>query len=218
MARICQEYRKERKEEMQITKEQLLKIMPNAKYKVDVFLPLLNKYMEKFGINTKLRAAHFLAQIAHESNELRAYTENFNYSYEGLLRVFPKYFNATTAKAYARQPERIANKVYANRMGNGDEKSGDGFRYRGRGLIQLTGKSMYAKFNVDSPENVVEHPELMAQPDMGTYSACWFFSKVKNLNVLADKDDVLAITKAINGGTNGLAERKKYLARAKSAL
>ncbi|MFA6199158.1 MAG: glycoside hydrolase family 19 protein [Bacteroidales bacterium] len=169
----------------------------------------LDSVITKFSINTELRMAHFLSQCYHESGGFVFKTENLNYSEKGLLTVFGKYFNSTNAKLYARQPEKIGNLVYANRMGNGNVYTGDGYRYRGRGYIQLTGKDHYTKFNQFVKENVILNPDLVAT----TYpllSAAWFWNTNK-LNEIADwgsSDSVItSVTKKINGGTHGLANR-----------
>ena len=165
-----------------------------------------------------IRAAHFFAQTSHESGHFKAFSENLNYSADGLLRVFPKYFRTLTeAQQYERKPEKIANRVYASRMGNGDEASGDGFKFRGRGALQLTGKSNYENFSkfLNKPE-IMTNPDLVAT-DYSFESAIYFFDK-NGLWAICDKgiDDatITALTKKINGGTNGLAERialtKKY--------
>jgi putative chitinase len=168
---------------------------------------------EKYAINTPLRLAHFLAQAGHESGGFKAVKENLNYSAEGLNKIFPKYFpTVDAAKPYARNPEKIANKVYGNRMGNGDEASGDGFKFRGRGYIQLTGKVNYTAFDTAVPEDILKDPDLVATK-YPLLSAGWFWGK-NNLNALADKGalpgDVTAITKRVNGGTIGLADRQKH--------
>jgi putative chitinase len=167
--------------------------------------------MEKFGINTPLRLAHFLSQCAHESGNFRVTEENLNYSSTGLLGVFPKYFDATTAELYARKPEKIANIVYASRMGNGDKSTGDGWKFRGRGYIQLTGRSNYIEFSKAINEDMTMNPDTVAKK-YPMLSAAWFFSKNK-LNEIADKGDnidtVTMITKKINGGTIGIEDRIK---------
>jgi len=167
----------------------------------------------KFNITNPLRLAHFLAQIGHESGGFRATSENLNYSSKGLVSIFKKYFpTIQLAEAYARKPEKIANKVYANRMANGNEASGDGWKYRGRGYIQLTGKDNYNKFNSEVPENILTTPDLVSTkyPMM---SAAWFFNR-NNLWTICDRgaDDatVTAVTKRVNGGTIGLADRIKH--------
>jgi putative chitinase len=176
----------------------------------DEVLAQIPGVMEKFQINTPLRLCHFLAQCAHESGNFKAVSENLNYGAKGLLGTFKKYF-PTEAKAlqYERKPEKIANLVYASRMGNGDEASGDGFKYRGRGYIQLTGKVNYESFDKVVEENVTETPDLVATK-YPLLSAAWFWNS-RTLNTLSDKGatdaDVTAITKKVNGGTHGLEDR-----------
>jgi putative chitinase len=175
---------------------------------------ILPAVLEQYSINTPLRVVHFLAQTAHESAGFTRFEENLNYSGEGLMATFPKYFRTIGTDYHKRNPEKIANRVYANRMGNGAEASGDGWKYRGRGLIQLTGKANYAAFSKDTGLDAIEHPELLATVEGAVKSAAWFWYK-HQLNLLADADSCLGITKAINGGINGLDERKRLLARAK---
>ena len=181
------------------------------------FVTPLTEACAEWGIDTPLRLAAFLAQIAHESGQLRALTENLNYSAEALLRVFPRHFDAGRATAYARQPERIGSKVYANRMGNGDEASGDGWRYRGRGLIQVTGKTNYAACGTALDLDLIAQPELLEQPGPAARSAAWFWHR-HDLNGLADARDIETITRRINGGLTGLQDRKAHYARACAAL
>jgi putative chitinase len=166
---------------------------------------------EKFGITNPLRMAHFLAQCSHESINFTAVRENLNYSAKALMGTFKKYFpTLELALQYERKPEKIGNKVYASRMGNGDEASGDGFNYRGRGYIQLTGKSNYKAFSDFIGEDCVANPDLIATK-YPLASAAFFFNN-NNLWSICDKGDtsdvVLAVTKRVNGGTNGLAERQ----------
>ena len=166
-----------------------------------------------YKVNTLLRLSHFLAQCGHESANFRAVKENLNYSAEGLNKTFKKYFpTLESAKDYARQPERIASKVYANRMGNGNEASKDGFKYLGRGFIQLTGKGNYLEFDKSVPEDIMANPELVATK-YPLASAAWFWNK-NGLNEIADKGAtdavVKSITKRVNGGTIGLADRIQH--------
>lgn len=167
--------------------------------------------ISKFEINTPLRLAHFLAQCAHESSGFKVTTENLNYSAEGLKKVFPKYFPQTLSESYARQPEKIASRVYGGRMGNGDESTKEGYKFRGRGYIQLTGKDNYIAFGKIIKEDLTLKPDLVAT----TYpllSAAWFFSKncLKKCDA-GDTDAVVtSVTKCVNGGTLGLDERIKY--------
>lgn len=178
----------------------------------DAVIAQIPTIMEKFAINTPLRLAHFLAQCGHESGGFKAVQENLNYSAKGLLDIFSKYFNATTAAQYARKPEMIAAKVYGSRMGNGDENSKEGYKFRGRGYIQLTGKDNYSSFAKSIGEDTVANPDLVSSK-YPLASAAWFFSKNK-LNALADKgaDDatVTLVTKRVNGGTIGLPDRIKH--------
>lgn len=198
--------------------EKNIKANPNFKgYSLDKIVEYLNRYSEEFGITTPARWAQYLAQIAHESGELRYTEENLNYSTEGLLRVFPKYFNKTNAASYARTPQKIASRVYANRMGNGSEATGDGWKYRGRGLLQITGEFNYAEYTEYCGFDVVKDPDLLAKPVGATRSSMWCW-RLKGLNLLADKGDFTLITKRINGGYNGIDERRKYLLRAKRAF
>lgn len=160
---------------------------------------------------TPVQAAHFFAQTAHESGNFKAFSENLNYSAEGLLKIFPRYFDEIKARQYARQPERIANRVYANRMGNGDEASGEGHKYRGRGALQLTGKSNYKDFSeyLKKPE-ILDNPDLVAT-EYAFESAKYFFDKNKLWDICNEGINDSAIgklTKRINGGTHGLADRK----------
>ena len=160
----------------------------------------------------KNRAAHFFAQTAHESGNFKAFSENLNYGAKGLRGIFGKYFPTDAlAAAYERKPEKIANRVYANRMGNGDEASGDGWKYRGRGALQLTGKSNYQAF-----ANYVNRPDVMTNPDLVSGDLCfesalWFFDKNKLWSICdqgINDAAILALTKRINGGTHGLDDRK----------
>jgi len=172
-------------------------------------IPLI---IEKFGIDGPLRLSHFLSQCAHESGNFKFVKENLNYSADGLRKIFPKYFpTQEIAEKYARQPEKIANKVYGGRMGNGDEASGDGFKFRGRGYIQLTGKDNYAAFDKFVDDDIMADPDLVATKYPLT-SAAFFFHKNKLWDV-CDKghshDVVLAVTKRVNGGTHGLDDRQK---------
>ena len=167
--------------------------------------------MQKFGIDTPVELSHFLAQCGHESGGFRVVNENLNYSAKGLLGIFKKYFpNQSLAESYQRKPEKIANRVYASRMGNGDEKSGEGFKYRGRGFIQLTGKSNYTAFGKAIGVDIVVNPDLVATK-YPLLSAAWFFSK-NCLGKCKDASDasVLAVTKCVNGGTIGLPDRQKH--------
>ena len=167
----------------------------------------------RFGITTPLRLSHFLAQCGHESGEFKAVRENLNYSAKGLMGIFKKYFpNAKLALQYERKPEKIASLVYANRMGNGPESSGDGYNYRGRGYIQLTGKDNYKKFDATVPEDITANPDLVATK-YPLASAAFFFNSNKLWAICdkgADVATVTAVTKRVNGGTIGLPDRIKH--------
>lgn len=177
--------------------------IPNSIY--EELLGILIEYR----IITKVRLAHFMAQCSHESGNFKNVEENLNYSESTLLRVFPKYFNPDTAKSCARNPKLIANKVYANRLGNGPEDSGDGWKYRGRGFIQLTGKNNYAYFDKVCEDDIINNPDLVATK-YALKSSAWFWHS-NGLNDLADRgmdvETIRLITRRINGGYNGLVER-----------
>lgn len=173
------------------------------------FVASFNQWNEVFKINTPLRIAAYLSQVLYESAFLSAKTENLNYSVDGLLKTFPKYFKTRAeAEAYARQPEKIANKVYANRYGNGNEASGDGWRYRGRGLIQLTFRSNYEEFSKYDlcTESVLKNPDKVATYPLDQVVAMWYWEK-KKINEPADRGNITEVTKRVNGGSNGLAQR-----------
>lgn len=201
---------------MRITKDVLTELGVSSA-NADKHLDDLNESMGAHGIDTRLRIAHFLAQVAHESMLFKAVSENLNYSAGGLLKVFPKYFKTPDmANGYARKPERIANRVYANRMGNGDESSGDGFRYRGRGLVQLTGKNNYRAFSRWIGKDCVAEPDLVA--DRFAAHSAVFYWESNGLNALADTDNLKTITMRVNGGLNGYDDRRNLLMKAKRAL
>lgn len=190
-------------------KEHLSEIIGKNPY-LDYWYDAICEILPVYEINTPERVAAWLAQCAHESGNFRFLKENLNYRAESLLKTFSKYFKTLEeAKQYERQPEKIANRVYANRMGNGDESTGDGFRYLGRGLIQLTGKNNYTFFaaSIDTPLEQI--PEYLQTFEGAVQSACWFWEQ-NNLNQWADKKDILTLTKRINGGTIGLEDRKKH--------
>jgi putative chitinase len=176
--------------------------------------------MSKFGINTPERLAHFLGQCHHESGGFKFTTENTNYSDVGLKKRFNKYFKDKDISKYARNPEKIANVVYANRMGNGNEASGDGFRFRGRGYIQLTGKNNYKAFDKFVDDDIVLNPDLVATK-YPLLTAAWFWD-VNDLNEICDKgvnkSTIFAVTKKVNGGIKGLEERSVLTTRYKIEL
>lgn len=188
-----------------ITLEQLQQILPNNPY-IEQWLEALTTVLPDYEINTTHRIAAFIAQCSHESGSFTALKENLNYRAETLRKVFPKYFTESSAQQFAGQQEAIANRVYANRMGNGSEESGDGFRYCGRGLIQLTGKDNYQNFADSLEMNVEEVPEYLGTFEGAVQSACWFWES-NNLNQFADSGDFVTMTKRINGGTIGLEDR-----------
>ena len=202
---------------MELTKEQLKQLLPKNPY-IDQWHKALSQLLPDYEINTPQRIAAFIAQCAHEAGGFLFLTENLNYKAESLVKVFPKYFkDLATAKEYEKKPEKIANKIYADRMGNGNEASGDGFKYRGRGLIQLTGKTNYTWFAASlqiTPEEAAEYTQTF---EGAAQSACWFW-ETNNLNQLADKGDILGMTKKINGGTIGLEDRKKHYEHALHVL
>jgi putative chitinase len=192
-----------------LTRDQLTQLLPGNPH-LDYWYSALERALPDYDINTPERVAAFMAQCAHESGNFRALKENLNYKAASLRRTFSKYFpNDEIAAAYANKPEKIANRVYGGRMGNGPEESGDGYKYCGRGLIQLTGKQNYQNF-ADSIETPVEDiPEYLATFEGAVQSACWFWES-NNLNQWADKGDILTLTKRINGGTIGLEDRIKH--------
>jgi len=202
---------------MQITAAQIKAIFPQYKYPQDLAEALTEQF-EKYEVNTINRAAGFLAQCGHESNGFTVLKENLNYSAEGLTKTFKKYFpDLATATPYARNPEKIANRVYANRMNNGPESSGDGYKFRGRGAIQLTGRDNYTRFAADTGMTLDEAVADLETLDGAIESACWFWKK-NGLNAICDKDDIVTMTKRINGGTIGLEDRTKHYKHAKEVL
>ena len=169
----------------------------------------LDEVIKTYNINTPNRLAHFLAQCGHESNNFKAVIENLNYSEEGLLKIFPKYFDKNTAKSYARRPEMIANMVYGGRMGNGDKNSGDGYKFSGKGYIQLTGKTNYKSFGDYIGVDLITNPSLVATK-YALSSAAWYFEKRKLWQVCdegIELETIKKVTKLVNGGYNGLEDR-----------
>ena len=192
-----------------LTQAQLAKIIVDNPY-VDHWHHALEQALPDYDINTPKRVASFLAQCAHESGGFRALKENLNYKAESLMSVWPRYFpDLATAQRYAHNQEMIANRAYANRMGNGPEETGDGWRFCGRGLIQLTGRNNYQAFADSIETNINDIPAYLATFEGAVQSACWFW-EANNLNQYADAGDILTMTKKINGGTLGLDDRKKH--------
>lgn len=210
---------------MNLTLNQLRQLLPKNKY-VEHWYDALSVLLPDYDINTPRRMAAFIAQCAHESGGFSVLQENLNYKPQALRRLFPKYFpDDVIAGQYCAKPnkqEAIANRIYASRMGNGDESSGDGYRFRGRGLIQLTGRSNYQNFadsiEVDGrPLKIDEVPAYLETFEGAAQSACWFW-ETNNLNKWADEGDILTLTKRINGGTIGLEDRKKHYEHALHVL
>jgi len=205
---------------MELTKEQLKQLLPKNPY-IDHWFGALSKLLPDYEINTPKRIAAFIAQCSHESGGFTALKENLNYKPATLRKLFAKYFPTDAlAEEYCAKPnkqEAIANRVYASRMGNGDESSGDGYKYCGRGLIQLTGKSNYVSFSDSLEISPEEASEYLATFEGAAQSACWFWES-NNLNQWADKGDILTLTKRINGGTIGLEDRIKHYEHALHVL
>lgn len=197
-----------------VTSDQLTRFFNRTdKNLINSYVEPMNRTFNRYIIDTPRRISMFLAQVSHESGGLTATQENLNYSADRLLVVFPKYFKDVDANAYARNPEKIANKVYANRMGNGLESSGDGYRYRGRGLIQLTGKNNYERFAKGMIMPLDKAVQYLTTPEGACMSAGWFWD-VNNLNELADNGDLVGCTRKINGGTHGLEDRQNQYTKA----
>jgi putative chitinase len=205
---------------MELTKEQLKQLLPKNPY-IDYWHAALTKLLPDYDINTSQRIAAFIAQCSHESAGFTALKENLNYRWQTLRKLFPKYFpDDAIAQEYANKPnkqEAIANRIYASRMGNGDEASGDGYRFCGRGLIQLTGRNNYTFFAGSLDITVEEATEYLNTFEGAAQSACWFW-ETNNLNQWADKGDILTLTKRINGGTIGLDDRIKHYEHALHVL
>lgn len=203
-----------------ITQEQLKQLLPKNPY-VSHWHKALEQLFPDYEINTPQRMAAFIAQCAHESGGFMVLTENLNYRWQSLRKIFPKYFpDDAIAQDYANRSnkqEAIANRIYASRMGNGPEESGDGYRYRGRGLIQLTGRSNYTWFAASLEITPEEAAEYLTTFEGAAQSACWFWESNK-LNQWADKGDILTLTKRINGGTIGLDDRIKHYEHALHVL
>ncbi|MBX6070400.1 glycoside hydrolase family 19 protein [Pseudomonas aeruginosa] len=208
---------------MYITEQQLLQILPNAGPRAGVFVGALNRGMIRFGITSPARAAAFLAQVGHESAQLTRLVENLNYSARGLAATWPSRYRGADgqpnalALRLARNPQAIANNAYAARNGNGDEVSGDGWRFRGRGLLQITGQANYRAAGAGLGQPLEAEPELLEQPEWAAISAAWWWA-THGLNDLADAGRFALITRTINGGLNGQDERVELWERAKVVL
>lgn len=202
-----------------ITLDQLRAIFPTTKREtLALYVEPLNETFEKFDITTVARKSMFLAQVGHESAGFTAVRENLNYSKDGLRKIFGKYFPTDALAAqYARQPERIANRVYANRGGNGNEASGDGWRFRGRGCIQVTLRGNYESFSKAMGMDLDKVPAYLETPLGAVMSAGWFWD-TRDLNALADQTRFTDMTKKINGGHNGIVHRKELWATARKVL
>ena len=202
---------------MKLTVSQLKQMVPGITH-ADHWIEAFDQLLPDYEINTPKRIAAFIAQCAHESGGFKFLKENLNYKAESLMKTFPKYFSdRDTANAYAKQPVKIANRVYASRMGNGDEASGDGYKYCGRGLIQLTGKTNYEWFAASLEISPAEASEYLETFEGAAQSACWFWES-NNLNVEADAGDIKKMTKKINGGYIGLDDRIKHYEHALHVL
>ena len=202
---------------MELTKQQLKELLPKNPY-IDQWHHALSQLLPDYEINTPKRIASFMAQCAHESGNFIFLSENLNYKAESLVKIFGKYFkDIGTAKQYEKNPQKIANKIYADRMGNGNEASGDGYKYRGRGLIQLTGKTNYTWFAASLEITPEEAAEYMGTFEGAAQSACWFWEN-NNLNKWADADDMDKSTHIVNGGTIGIEDRKARKIRILSIL
>lgn len=199
-----------------ITIDQFIKLFPSAK-DPQVWVDALGTQMQRFQIIGDKRQSQFLAQCAHESCGFTALHENLNYRAEALTATWPKRFPADIAGQYAHQPEKIANRAYAGKIGNGDEESGDGWKYRGRGIIQITGHDNYAAVAKAIGKTIDETVAYLETIEGAVVSACWFWT-ANGLNILADTDSFERITKRINGGTNGLADRKARLAQIEKVM
>lgn len=205
-----------------ITATQLKNILNRATDgDVEKYLKWFNTFFVRYAIDTPARKAAFIAQVGHESNHLKSVEENINYSANGLRQTFGKYFTTDeAARQHARQPEKIANTVYANRLGNGTTATGDGWRFRGRGLLQITGRANYNNMSKQIGIDFISHPEKLATPEYAAQSACCWW-QTKGLNTLCDTandEDFKQITRTINGGYNGLADRQELWNRAKNVL
>ncbi len=200
-----------------LTREQLSELLPGNPY-LDYWYSALERCLPDYDINTPQRVAAFIAQCAHESGGFKFLKENLNYRAESLVKVWPKHFpSLDVARQYARKPEKIANKAYASRMGNGDESSGDGYRFIGRGLIQLTGRNNYQAFADSIETDINDIPEYLQTFEGAVQSACWFW-ETNTLNRWSDTGDIKELTRRINGGYIGLDDRIKHYQHALHVL
>jgi len=203
--------------EFDFTEDKLKECVPTNK-NISGLFNALSEILPKYDITTPRRVAGFLAQCGHECMDFNTLHENLNYSADGLHKVFPKRFpTVESAQAYNRQPEKIANKIYSDRMGNGDEASGEGYKFRGRGAIQLTGKDNYSRFAESIGKDLDEAVAYCDTLEGAIESACWFWT-THNLNAKADENDVTGSTKVINGGTLGIDDRKARWLKALKAF
>lgn len=200
---------------MPLTTQQLLQILPNAGQVARFFVPVLNTAMSRYQIIGAERIAAFIAQVGHESGHMTRLVENLNYGAEALRKNWPSRFDVELASSVSRKPEQIANIAYGNRMGN--TAPGDGWKYRGRGLVQITGKNNYQACGEALGLDLIAQPELLEKPQYGCMSAAWFWAS-NGLNTLADAGKFDAITQRINGGHNGAADRQELYARALKVL
>jgi putative chitinase len=195
----------------------LKEILPNCKRPED-WAQALSDVMPQYGIETPVQVAAFLSQVGHESGHLNTLVENLNYGTNGLLTTFKKYFaSETVAAQYARNPEKIANRVYALRMGNGDEASGDGWKYRGRGILQVTGRNNYAACSqkLFGDDRLLDNPDLLLEPEHAVASALWYW---ESRNIADYSDDIVKVTKLVNGGTHGIEDRTDIYEKALGSL
>lgn len=199
-----------------ISPDQLSDCMPRCK-EPDIWAPLLEELLPSIGVVEPKKVAEFIAQTGHESVDYNVLEENLNYSADGLRRVFGKYFRDVSPDSYARNPRKIASRVYANRMGNGPESTGDGWKYRGRGVLQITGYNNYAKcseYFFNTPDIFVNDPDLLLEKKNALRSAIWYW----DVNNLKNITDFVTLTRRINGGTNGLDDRQDRYDRALEVL
>lgn len=199
-----------------LTIDKLKDILPNNK-DVAEWHPILIKYLNQWNITSVNAIAMFFAQTSHESNQYTVLLENLNYSKEGLLKTFPKYFNDSSAMSYARKPIMIANRVYANRMGNGNELSGDGWKFRGKGIIQITGKSNHEEFSKVIEKSLDDTLQYLLTKEGCVHYACYYW-KTRNLLPPSERADVKTVTRLINGGWIGLEHRQSEFNRIKNVL